>query len=241
MTAEQRERQVSTITFKQALIETTFKPGRVYEGPDTIDLATVQPDIEELMDYTSSHPESHEALKVMYVYSNGRVIINKNLIAGGPTHADSFIIVSSSRIPTMSRRMSQDRFFGAHIHSHPIDSVFSPHDLQSLFLSDSDPLALTSAVLITSNRKLIGFRGQLTPQLTFAESAARVERLSAQFESRVIAHLGENPTLDQVNDINIRANRAMFRQTAQKHGLQVFEGGVKDRYLRRVATDQIAA
>ena len=43
MNFEQKEGLQHSITLKDAIIATTFKTGRVFEGPDVIDLAALQP------------------------------------------------------------------------------------------------------------------------------------------------------------------------------------------------------
>lgn len=240
MSVDRREGQLTSITLKQALIETTFNPGRVYEGPDVFDLATLQPDTEELIDFTLTHPQRHEAGRFVYVTRDGRVITNKKIIAGGRNHVVLKGEIIILNIPFLDRRLRQDKFVGSEMHSHSVDSIFSPTDLNRLLYGDEIPDCAASVMLVTPKRKILILRGPQTPSYSVDEIREKMEYLNrfvlnnSQLASRTFFGWRYKDTLGH-------ETRMVIRDIASENDLQVFEGSVRDRFLRRVSNNEIAA
>jgi hypothetical protein len=241
MNKERRENILDTITLKDAIINTTFKPGRVYEGPDIIDLATLQQDAEELIDFTLTHPSKHEAARVVYIKPDNKVITNKNVIEGEHGHVLIGMRFFTPAIYTPIRRFSQDKFIGSVMHSHPVDQVFSPEDLSHLLAKDTTSDAGTSALLVTPKRKLLVFRGENTPKLDEKDLRLNIESMNQTLNYAYSSELINKIFMFQ-NPDNFQAEiaRRFFRSLVSGYDLQVFEGNARDRYLHRVEANQIA-
>lgn len=232
MSLEGRELPLQAITLKQALIETTFEPGRIYRGPDIINLSTLQSDIEEIQVHTSSHPNGHEAAKIIYITQDGKVLINKKPILGGDRHVGMYSDFYVN--PTnLTRATRQDKFIGSIAHSHPYDSPFSPSDLLELFYGDHILEAGTSVLLTTPQRIMLVFRGQDTPQMEKSDAQMYLSELDTAVLRRIAHFINPNMPAEAQQNISIRANRAMFGQIITKHDLQVFEGNVGNRFLNK--------
>lgn len=239
MAAEQRERLQIPITLKDAIIGATFRPGRVYEGPDVIDLATLQQDAEELIDYTLSHPKRHEAGRLVLVGQDNKVTTNRKIIEGENGYVAIPVTFEVNRGYSFVRRLSQDKFVGAEMHSHPSDKVYSARDLTHILAKDSLSDASTSSLLITPKRKLLIFRGKNTPQLDEEDIVLNLNSMIAVVDKAVKLGITQS-WLPNVDKIKKNTARRFFRDLARGYDLQVFEGKVRDRFLHRVAADQIA-
>lgn len=240
---ERREALQPVISFQQAIRDASFRPGRVYEGPDVIDLGPNQPQIEELIDYTNSHPYRHEAGRVYYVERDGKVMTGLRFFTGSVFKIGFKFNLGENGdfayYPYAPKLVRQQRLIGSLVHTHSGDSVYTlPMDLELILLSDDVSKAAASIFLITPRRQILTFRGRKTPQLSmqYLDSQKKVGNLQ----------VGVPDVMDTIaiSDQDIQRldsdDKDIFRKFVKAFDLQVFEGGVNDRFLRRMHPDQIA-
>ncbi len=239
---EARETLQPAFTFADVIRDPSFSPGRFYVGPGVIDLGIHQEAAEELTKFTIADPNHREAGRVFYVEKDGRVMADLRFFVGDENnllyllHLGINQALQGSNAPRHER---QQRLVGSLAHTHSRDSIFTPIDLETLLLDDLASKAASSALLLTPKRKLLALRGKNTPQ--FQKPLLHMERLDntvrAESANRIISEAnGYQDETSLIDDIN----KEVFRNFAKEFDLQVFEGGVWDRYLRRVPADQIA-
>src|SRR3989344_2958796 len=216
---EGREPLQPAISFADAIVETSSYPGRVFKGPDVIDLGRHQESLGELIHFTIYDPRHREAARIFEVLSNGKILVNVRPFIG-----------NESSVNIDFRKHARN---GSVAHSHPGDSIFSPADLESLLTPDSKFGATSSEALVTLVRKLILFRGEHTPFFSNPENSIGVHR------KRILRILDKGVKDGVISRFQTgeEVEIAVFRELVKIFGFQVFEGGVRDRFLRRVPPD----
>lgn len=251
MSLEARELIQPVILFDRAVIDSSFKDGRIYTGPRIVDLGSRNGGIESLNDYTQNHPDKHEAGKLFLVRSMlAGILTESDLIPGGKDEfnlpADLEIRVDPAAL-TLPRKERQNKFLGSVWHSHPepIPYHMSPHDFYQILLGDNIPEAVTSQGLITPNRKFLVFRGPNSPHMTREEAEKYIEDLSEELdileESASILVMGEDlnrkPSLEELKRIvskQMNFHEQIYKRIIGENDLIVFEGDVHDSMLIRV-------
>lgn len=242
---ERREVLQSVATFEQVMLEASKRPGRYIETPEVIDLHVHQKSVEDVIRLTSLHPRRHEHGRVFFIERDGK-LTTRQIIVGGLNEVRfdtvdeigvyPFVDGGVAQVPKLQQ---QNRLIASFLHSHPIDSFFSPRDLVLILDPDFEERAATASFLITPKRKLLAMRGKSTPQ--FVEPADKVDDIVKDKDKKLLLKRFLFLMNKKSETDNIFFDDAQqFRDFVEYMDLQVYEGGVWDQYMKKTKPQEIA-
>ncbi len=218
-----------SVTFKDALLQTTFAPGRALKnGVEEIELGIFGDEARNLMQTTSEDPQKREFGKTIFVTNDGRVLLQNKAIVGDEEGVTHTVKIEHIKNPYLPRYLRQEKFIGALLHSHPVDSLPSVPDLSSVLLGDDELAASTAVFVVTPVKQIVVFRGESTPHWTSDKVNKFLEELGA-FATTSIANYAElSPSAEDIVKFHSLAETQMSKKLIEEYGLKVFIGGLAD-------------
>lgn len=232
----QPEKEPSSMTLRNALVDATFTRNRALPGNvKSLQLGDLAPEANDLMNLTLGHPRRVEYGKVLYVTPERKLLVPTQAVEG---IEGGKVMLTVKVTPFPGRRgypreQQQDRFIASLMHTHEeLDFPPSPIDMRGLFLKNDHIIAQTAVFVITKSQKPDGsltsnkyiiFRGEQTPQWSEEEANDKVRIWEQMLVERVKAHI-DNKVLSRGEQlaVNARAQGAFMRQLVKKYDLRLF-------------------
>lgn len=207
------------------------------EYPPTIELGTLLPECDRLMELTYADPEHQEKAVNVYAWPNNTLGVDakestSTTIAGGMSVTMRTVI--RSRGLEVPRQFRQDKYLVGILHTHGIDDVpQSPRDLADLFAHSDSLVAEVMSGVITPKRRIFIFRGRNTPQWEKDFIEEKVAFWNTILNKRILHHLRPWMSKEQTDDINNRALTALVNQIAATYDLQIYSGSSADKVIKK--------
>lgn len=227
---------MKTIEFKSALVRATFAPNRALDfNIGEVELGVFGELSRELINRTLSDSLRREHLYTALVTSSEKVLVNKEAVLGEEslTRHTFTTEIDMNMLFQPNKRLRQDKFMGAGLHSHPVDFPPSPTDLTGLMYSDFEPDAVTAAFVITPRRRIVIFRGAKTPGLSRAEAAIKVGLWTRNLEERMLSFDDGMMSDEDYIEMQRMAQDAQINQIVAKYDLALFSGALSESTVRR--------
>lgn len=219
-----------SISFKDALRQATFAPGRVLKGDvKEIELGIFGNEARSLSEETAKDPARREFGKIVYVTADGRVLLQNKPTAGDEesiTHSLKIAHKGSSLLP---RHLRQDRFIGTLLHSHPVDSMPSIPDLSLILLGDDELEAETAVFVTTPKRNMVVFRGDNTRHLSTEEVDRILKDSETVLKEGIAGYIqSQAPSTEELVRFHTLAEAEANKTLINTFDLKFFEGALND-------------
>lgn len=229
--------EISPIPIKELLIEATFAPNRALRcGVEAIDLGVLGKEAERIFDKSiAEHNGKKEYLLPVIVTPTKKLFLRKEEISGADMHVSGiFEIKMNINYYDVPKQRRQSYFIAANIHNHPVPMPPSPRDFMPLFIEDINPGGNTATFISSVLEKIIVFRGEKTPEWTWAFAEQRISAWDAMIRSRVEKFLAPGMPYVQMDDLNRRVQMAWLRDVVAKYDLQAFSCPLRENIARRM-------
>lgn len=240
--AEQREALPRMEYIRDALVDTTYAPGRALD-PSVTALNLVHPEVDLLqrVNYIRAamlQDPRHRERGVSFWVASHKLIIPRdpNDMTIGDDHS---VWAKSPEVQEFFGDLRgepiflQDKLFAVSPHGHKIHQAFSPADLRPLFYNEDCMNMATAAWVVTPEGTGVVFRGPGTPELEFAECAQLEQDWTDQIYRDVATRVRPGLTDEERTRATCDANAAWFNGLLAQPDLhlQFFAGGVGDSVL----------
>ena len=234
---ESRE-SMAVPVLKDLLIATARGSDLLLPGsPESIQLGTIAPECDRLMQLTYADPQHQEKAAMLYVLPDGKLIIDAKETSSATVQNGMRTVLHTfirSRGPQVPRHLRQDKYTVGALHTHGLkDAPQSTSDLIGLFRKVDETNAAMLNAVITPNRKIFIFRGANTPQWEEDFIQSKVQIWRDAFLQRVGHHLRSSMSHFEVDEINRRASTALINQIAQKYDLAIYSCSTSETVLKK--------
>lgn len=226
---------MAIIEFKRAVAQATFASNRALSSNiDGIELGVFGQLSQELIDGTLRDAQRRENFYTVLVTPDQRVLVNREAQQGDTLVSRARINFKVADIHLFGdKRLRQNQFIGAGLHSHPYDLPPSPADLLGFMYSDLELDATTAVFVVTPERRIVMFRGERSPQLTTEEAARKVGLWNNNLQERIDTFGRDSMPEPERLDLNKKAQDAQINQIARTYDLSIFRGTLSKSILRR--------
>ncbi len=226
---QERQENLRTVSLKDALISTTFRPNRALDPSiGSLRLEGLQEDFAELLRVTlEDHPVHRESRKILYVTQDGKLLVEQRASLGSEEEVRTRLtsLKVYSRDPSTPIIMRQNRNVGAIAHTHgDVDVPPSVGDFKMLLTGPENPYGRAAVIVITPAMVHVIFRGSQSRSLSEKEAEDMVEKWDNMVEERIRSNIHPFMTREEQIAINLRVQNAFIRDFTKLRGFIHFSG-----------------